>query len=70
MNGLYQLLVYADDTNLMVKTKITSDKKERKKETLVNVNMEANSKTNSEITICMFMPCHKNAGHNQKRVNF
>lgn len=31
MNGLYQLLVYADDINLMVKTKITSDKKEIKK---------------------------------------
>jgi hypothetical protein len=58
----------ADDINLLGKTKIAIEIKKKKKETLVNANMEADLQIISEETRSMFMPYHKNAGHNKKRV--
>jgi hypothetical protein len=59
LNGTHQLLVYADDVNLLGDN-INSVKKNT--ETLIGDSKEVGLEVNAEKTKCMFMSCHQNVG--------
>jgi hypothetical protein len=63
LNGTYQLLVYADDVNLLGDNVDTI-----KKETgnLIDVNKEVGLEVNAEKTKHILMSCHQNAEQNHE----
>jgi hypothetical protein len=61
LNGTHQLLVYADDVNLL-DGNIDTIKKNM--ETLIDVNMEVGPEVNTDKTKYTFLTRHQNAGQN------
>jgi hypothetical protein len=62
LNGIQQLLVYADDINLMVNN-INSI--EENKETHLGASRDVGLEINAEKTKYMIMSCHQNSGQNK-----
>jgi hypothetical protein len=60
LNGTHQLLVYADDVNLLGENRYHK----RSAETLTDTSKEAGLEVNREKTKCMLLSCHQNAGQN------
>jgi hypothetical protein len=60
--GIYQLLVYADDINLLG-DRINTIKEN--KETLLEVSMDVGLEINEDKTIYVIMSCHLYSGQNQ-----
>jgi hypothetical protein len=65
LNGIYQLLVYADDVNLL------GDNVDTMKENTLYASKEVNVDLNVQKTKYMLLSCHQNAGqnHNIKTAN-
>jgi hypothetical protein len=61
LNGTHQLLIYADDVNLLGNNVDTIKKR---KETLVDVSKEVGLEVNAVQTKYMFRSRHQNAGQN------
>jgi hypothetical protein len=68
LNGTHQLLVYADDVNLLG---YNTDTINKKTETLTDTSMEVGLEVNAEKTKCTLLSCHQNAQqtHDIKTVN-
>jgi hypothetical protein len=68
LNGTHQILVYAEDINLLADNINTIQKST---EALIGAHKEVGLEVNSERTKCMLMSCHQNAGknHNTKLVD-
>jgi hypothetical protein len=63
LNGTHQLLVYADDVDLLVNnTDINTIKKNT--QTLIDGSKEVGLEVNAEKTEYMLLSCHQNAGQN------
>jgi hypothetical protein len=62
LNGTYQLLVYADDVNLLDDSENTI---KEKSETLLETSRDIGLEINAEKTKYMIMSCHPNSGQNQ-----
>jgi hypothetical protein len=65
LNGTHQLLVYADDVNLL------GDTIKKNTETLTDASKEVRLEANAEKTKCMLLSRHQNAeqNHNKQRAN-
>jgi hypothetical protein len=61
LNGAHQLLVYADDVNLLGDN---TDIIEKNTENLIDASKEAALEVNAEKTKYMLLSCHQNAGQN------
>jgi hypothetical protein len=61
LNGTHQLLVYADDVNLL---RDNIDTMKKNKETLINTSKEVSLEANAEKTKCLLLSHHQNAGQN------
>jgi hypothetical protein len=61
LNGTYQLLIYADDVNLLGDNMGTMKKNT---ETLTDASKEVGREVNSEETKCMLLSRHQNAAKN------
>jgi hypothetical protein len=61
LNGTYQLLVYADDVNLLGNNKDTIKKNTQ---TLIDANEEVGLEVNTEKTKYMLLSHHQNSGQN------
>jgi hypothetical protein len=59
LNGTHQLLVYADDVNLLGDN---IDAIKKNMETLIDASMEVGLEVNTEKTKYMLLSCHQNAG--------
>jgi hypothetical protein len=59
LNGIYQLLVYVYDVNLL-EDNIDTIKKNT--QTLIDASKEVGAKVNAEKTKYMLLSCHQNAG--------
>jgi hypothetical protein len=59
LNGTHQLLVYADDVNLLGDN---IDAKQKNMETLIDASKEAGLEVNTEKTKYMLLSCQQNAG--------
>jgi hypothetical protein len=64
LNRTHQLLVYADDVNLLGDNMDTIQKNI---EILIDANKEAGLETNAEKTKYMLLSCHQNVGKNHDR---
>jgi hypothetical protein len=62
LNGTYQLLVYADDVNLLGDSVNTTEKSSEK---LLEASRDIGLEINAEKTKYMIMSCHLNSGKNQ-----
>jgi hypothetical protein len=62
LNGTHQLLVYADDVNLLSDSINT---KKENKETLLEASKDIGLEINAEKTEYMIMSCHPNLGQNE-----
>jgi hypothetical protein len=60
LNGTHQLLVYADDVNLLGDNINTINKKQ----ILIDASKEVGVEVNIEKTKCMLLSRHQNAGQN------
>jgi hypothetical protein len=61
LNGTHQLLVYADDMNLM---EDNIDTIMKNTETLTDASKEVGLEANAKKIKCMLLSCHQNAGQN------
>jgi hypothetical protein len=61
LNGTHQLLVYADDVNLLGDN---IDAMKKNMETLTDSSKEVGLEVNTEKTKYMLLSCHQNAGQN------
>jgi hypothetical protein len=62
LNGIYQILVYADDVNLLSNSINTI---KENKETLLGASKDIGIEINAEKTKYMIMSRHRNSGQNQ-----
>jgi hypothetical protein len=60
LNGTHQLLICADDVNLLGDNLYIPY---RKKQTLIDARKEVDLEVNTEKTEYMLLFCHQNAGH-------
>jgi hypothetical protein len=61
LNGTHQLLVYADDVNLL---EDNIDNIKKNTETLIDASKEVGLEVNAERTKCTLLPRHQNTGQN------
>jgi hypothetical protein len=62
LNGAYQLLVYADDVNLLG---VNIDNIKKNMETLIDASKKVGLEVNTEKTTYMLLSRHQNAGQNR-----
>jgi sorting nexin-29 len=61
LNGTHQLLVYADDMNLLG---VNTDNIKKNTQTLIDASKQFGLEANTEETKYMLLSCHQNAGQN------